>query len=58
MAHLNAFYTEKLANILMFLLKSPIFCFSDFGHLQTQESKEGIYMKIKKHFMCSIGVTF
>lgn len=42
----------------MFLLKPSIFCFSNFGHLQTQESKDGIYMKIKKHFTCSIRVTF
>lgn len=56
-AHLDAFYTEKLANSLMFLLKLSIFCFSNFGHLQTQQSKDGIYMKIEKHFTCSICVT-
>lgn len=57
-AHLNAFYTEKLANSSVSLLKSSIFCFSNFGHLQTQESRDGIYMKIKEHFTCSIRVTF
>lgn len=47
-----------LPNSLTFLFKSSIFCCSNFGHLQTQESKDGIYMKIKKHFTFLIHVTF
>lgn len=34
----------------MLLLKSSIFCLSNFGHLQTPERKDGIYMKIIKTF--------